>query len=219
MASHEEIKELVRKALVEILIEDPNVLLEALVKVAPWTSVLSAIEDIRMSMATKKDLEMLRKDLESIRMSMATKKDLEDLERKIQVRLDALGARWGLVNEETFREGIRSLLKETGYIVERWVWDDKDGSVYGHPSIVDLDVVVKDKTLIVIDITSSVRRGDHIFLKKKAELFERVTGRKPSKIIIITPFIADKNPDEVILRARESGIDIIAPEKMINKSQ
>jgi len=184
MASHEEIKELVRKALVEILIEDPNILLEALVKVAPWTSVLSTIEDIKKSMATKNDLE--------------------DLERKIQVRLDALGARWGLVNEETLREGIRSLLKETGYIIERWIWDDKERSVYGHPSIVDLDVVVKDKTLIVIDITSSVRRGDHIFLKKKAELFERVTGRKPSKIIIITPFIADRNPDEVILRAKEA---------------
>jgi Uncharacterized conserved protein containing a coiled-coil domain len=245
MSSYEEIKELVKKALVEVLIEDPNILLEvlikrpdviqnALVKVAPWASVLSSIEDIKESMATKKDLEAMatKKDLEALKNTlesikesmatkkdleaMATKKDLEDFERRIQVRLDALGARWGLVNEDAFREGIRTLLKEAGYVIERWVWDDKEGSVYGHPSIVDLDVVIKDKILIIIEITSSMKRGEHIFLKKKVELYERVTGRKPSKIIIVTPYIADKNPDEVILRAKENGIDIIVPEKMIN---
>jgi hypothetical protein len=169
-------------------------------------------------MATKKDLELLKNDLEAVKRDMATKKDLEALEKRIQIRLDALGARWGLVNEETVRAGIRDLMKEAGYMVEKWIWYDKDGKVYGYPSTIDLDVVVRDEVLVIVEIASSLKRGEYIFIKKKAELYESVTGRKPSKIIIITPFIADKDPYEVILRAKEAGIDIIAPESIATKS-
>jgi len=228
-SSYHEIKELVRKAILEILLEEPEILLEvlvkrpdliqnALIKVAPWASILSAVEAVKRDMATKKDLELLKNDLEAVKRDMATKKDLEALEKRIQIRLDALGARWGLVNEETVRAGIRDLMKEAGYMVEKWIWYDKDGKVYGYPSTIDLDVVVRDEVLVIVEIASSLKRGEYIFIKKKAELYESVTGRKPSKIIIITPFIADKDPYEVILRAKEAGIDIIAPESIATKS-
>ncbi|MEM4970236.1 MAG: DUF3782 domain-containing protein [Sulfolobales archaeon] len=254
-----ELKEMVRKALREVLEEEPRLLLEiltskpevlqeALIRVAPWASILRSIRIIRRSMkdmATKKDLEELqkimvtKKDLEELQKAMATKKDLEELQkimatkkdleamatkkdleelrRFVQIRLDALGARWGILNEEAFREGVASILKETGYKVERWIYMDKDGYVYGHPSTIDMDVLIRNDTLILVEITSSVRRGDYIYVKRKAELYEMVMGRKPAKIFIITPYIDDRNPDEIILRAREKGVEIIAPEDVIKE--
>jgi hypothetical protein len=218
----------VKRALKEVLEEEPRLLLEiltsrsevlqeALVKIAPWASLHRSLRIIRRSMkimATKKDLEDLqkimatKKDLEE----MATKKDLEELRRFVQIRLDALGARWGILNEEAFREGVASILRETGYKVERWIYMDKDGYVYGHPSTIDIDILVRNDTLILVEITSSVRRGDYIYVKRKAELYEMVESKKPAKIFIITPYIDDRNPDEIILRAREKGVEIITPE-------
>ena len=205
------------RLLLEILTSRPEVLQEALVKIAPWASLHRSLRIIRRSMkvmATKKDLEDLqkimatKKDLEE----MATKKDLEELRRFVQIRLDALGARWGILNEEAFREGVASILRETGYKVERWIYMDKDGYVYGHPSTIDIDILVRNDTLILVEITSSVRRGDYIYVKRKAELYEMVESKKPAKIFIITPYIDDRNPDEIILRAREKGVEIITPE-------
>jgi hypothetical protein len=249
-----ELKEMVKRALKEVLEEEPRLLLEiltsrpevlqeALVKIAPWASLHRSLRIIRRSMkimATKKDLEDLqkimatKKDLEEIQKVMATKKDLEDLQkimatkkdleematkkdleelrRFVQIRLDALGARWGILNEEAFREGVASILRETGYKVERWIYMDKDGYVYGHPSTIDIDILVRNDTLILVEITSSVRRGDYIYVKRKAELYEMVESKKPAKIFIITPYIDDRNPDEIILRAREKGVEIITPE-------
>jgi hypothetical protein len=223
-----ELKEMVKRALKEVLEEEPRLLLEiltsrpevlqeALVKIAPWASLHRSLRIIRRSMevmATKKDLEDLqkimatKKDLEE----MATKKDLEELRRFVQIRLDALGARWGILNEEAFREGVASILRETGYKVERWIYMDKDGYVYGHPSTIDIDILVRNDTLILVEITSSVRRGDYIYVKRKAELYEMVESKKPAKIFIITPYIDDRSPDEIILRAREKGVEIITPE-------
>jgi hypothetical protein len=275
-----ELKEMVKRALKEVLEEEPRLLLEiltsrpevlqeALVKIAPWASLHRSLRIIRRSMknmatkkdleelqkimatkkdleeiqkvmATKKDLEELqkimatKKDLEEIQKVMATKKDLEELQkimatkkdleematkkdleelrRFVQIRLDALGARWGILNEEAFREGVASILRETGYKVERWIYMDKDGYVYGHPSTIDIDILVRNDTLILVEITSSVRRGDYVYVKRKAELYEMVESKKPAKIFIITPYIDDKNPDEIILRAREKGVEIITPE-------
>jgi hypothetical protein len=223
-----ELKEMVKRALKEVLEEEPRLLLEiltsrpemlqeALVKIAPWASLHRSLRIIRRSMkimATKKDLEDLqkimatKKDLEE----MATKKDLEELRRFVQIRLDALGARWGILNEEAFREGVASILRETGYKVERWIYMDKDGYVYGHPSTIDIGILVRNDTLILVEITSSVRRGDYIYVKRKAELYEMVESKKPAKIFIITPYIDDRNPDEIILGAREKGVEIITPE-------
>jgi len=42
--------------------------------------------------------------------------------------ISALGARWGLLSEEAFREGIRGVVeRELGLRVERWVRFDGEG--------------------------------------------------------------------------------------------
>jgi len=188
--------------IIEILVKNPVILQEALLKVAPWTSLIRSLEDL--SMITKKDLSEVKSEIGRIRGEigeiknvMVTKRDLDEVKKLIEMRLMSIGSRRGLNSEEAVREGIRDLLRSVGYSVEKWIWFDSTGYVYGHPSTIDLDIVIKDSLVIAIEITSSIKRGEPLYLKKKVELYEKVSGRKVSKIMMIAPYIADRNPDEI----------------------
>jgi hypothetical protein len=107
--------------------------------------------------------------------------------------IDALGARWGIMAEEAFREGLKGLIeKELGFKVERWVSYDEVGIVFGYPSRVEVDVAVKDERLVLVEISSHVKSSDVHEFRRKAELYERKTGRKPDRLIIITPYADGK---------------------------
>jgi hypothetical protein len=126
----------------------------------------------------------------------------EDMNKGFQLinrRIDALGARWGIMSEEAFREGLRGLLeKELGFKIEKWTVYDQAGKVYGYPSVVDTDVILKDEKTILVEVSSHIKKSDIIIFKKKAELYEEETGRKPDKLLIVTPYI-----DEEALKASE----------------
>jgi len=119
--------------------------------------------------------------------------------------LSALGARWGLMSERAFREGLKGLLeKELGLKVERWVRTDKEGRVFGYPGRVEVDVAVRDGRLVLVEIKSHVGRADVHSFKRKAEFYERVEGRKPSRLLMVTPY-ADK---EALRAAKHLGVEI-----------
>jgi hypothetical protein len=108
-------------------------------------------------------------------------------------RISALGARWGLESEEAFREGLRGILeKELGLKVERWTAFDETGSVFGHPSQVEVDVAVSNGKVMLIEVSSHVKQADVAALVKKAELYERITGRRPDRLIVVTPFVEER---------------------------
>ncbi|MDM7274506.1 MAG: DUF3782 domain-containing protein [Thermoprotei archaeon] len=111
------------------------------------------------------------------------------LERKI----NALGVRWGVMSEEAFRAGMRGIVEEElGLKVERWIARDDEGVVYGYPSIVEIDIIVRDGKVILVEIKSSVDREDVAAFKRKAEFYERKTGVKPAKLMIITPYVHEE---------------------------
>jgi hypothetical protein len=108
-------------------------------------------------------------------------------------RISALGARWGLESEEAFREGLRGILeKELGLKVERWTAFDETGSVFGHPSQVEVDVAVSNGKVMLIEVSSHVKQADVAALVKEAELYERTTGRRPDRLIVVTPFAEER---------------------------
>ena len=112
---------------------------------------------------------------------------LDALNRK----LDALGARWGIFSEQAFREGMRGVVEQ--YFdgkVERWIYDDEEGVVFGHPSKVEADLIVKDKQHLVIEIKSSISKSDISTLLRIGTLYEKVKRVKP-KLAIVSPFVDD----------------------------
>jgi hypothetical protein len=144
------------------------------------------------------ELVKLREDMNKLREDMI--RGFELVERHIS----ALGARWGLMAESAFREGLRGLLeKEFGFKVESWRAYDEAGIVFGYPSEVEVDVAVSDEKLILIEVSSYVRASDVLQFKKKAELYEGKTGRRPDRLIIVTPYIDEK----ALEAAKQLGIE------------
>jgi len=133
------------------------------------------------------ELVRLREDMNRLREDMI--RGFELVERHIS----ALGARWGLMAEDAFRESLRGLLeREFGFKVERWRAYDEAGMVFGYLSEVEVDVAVSDEKLILIEVSSHVRASDVLQFRRKAELYERVAGRRPDRLIIVTPYIDEK---------------------------
>ena len=127
----------------------------------------------------------------------------EDLNRGfmlVERHISALGARWGLMAEEAFREGIRGLVEgELGFRVERWARFDGEGYVYGYPSQVEVDVALHDGRLILVEVKSHVGVSDVYVFRRVAEFYERVEGRRPDRLIMVTPY-ADAKALEASLR-------------------
>jgi hypothetical protein len=147
------------------------------------------------------ELVKLRGDMNTLREDMVRGFERHDSEiaklredmvkgfELVERHISALGARWGLMSEEAFREGIKGLLeKEMNLIVERWSCYDEDGIVYGYPSEVEVDVALHDEKVVLVEVTSHARASDVYAMKRKSELYEKRTGRKASRLVIVTPY-------------------------------
>ena len=212
MSLEEEIKKVLLNnpsILVDVLTAKPEIIYQALSKLTPWQNLATKqdIEELKRDLATKEDVKRVRQELDDIRKVMATKDDI----RKLDITITGLGARWGIMNEDAFREGVRELLKDAGWKVSREVLYDKEGYVYGEPSDVEYDVVIRDGVVTLIEITSSLKRGDLPVIRKKRELYEKVKNVKVNLVYLITPFIHDRYPERVKAMARDMQIEVVYP--------
>ena len=131
----------------------------------------------------------MRHDQEIARLREDMNRGFELIERHIS----ALGAGWGFLTEEAFRAGLKGLIeREFGLKIERWTAYDEEGIVFGYPSQVEVDVAVHNEKVILIEVKAHVDSSDLYSFKRKAELYEMKTGRKPSRLIVVTPYIEDK---------------------------
>jgi len=146
----------------------------------------------------QQQLIKLRQDLNKLR------EDMIEGFKLVERHISALGARWGLLSEEAFREGLKGVLEDLGLKVEKWTTFDHEGKVHGYPSEVEVDVVVKDGKLMIIEVSSHIRASDIYQLKRKAELYQEKTGRKPDKLMAVTPY-ADKKAVEA---AEKLGVEV-----------
>jgi len=153
-----------------------------------------------------REIERLREDMNKLREDML--KGFELVERRIsrlENLISALGARWGMMAEDAFREGLRGILeKEMGLRVERWITIDEEGIVYGFKSVIEIDVAIKDGKTLLIEVSSRVDPSDVAAFSRKAELYEKETGTKPDRLIMVTPYAEET----AIEAAKALGIEV-----------
>ncbi|MEO0295163.1 MAG: DUF3782 domain-containing protein [candidate division WOR-3 bacterium] len=140
-----------------------------------------------------KRFEEINKRFEEVdrRFELLTK-EMRDGFKTLRDAITAVGARWGIFAEEAFRESMKDILKELGfYNVEKWEEYDNEGMIFGYPSIVEVDLVIKDDKHYLIEIKSSVSDGDVLKLKKIGEFYEKKTGVKP-ELFIVSPYIREE---------------------------
>jgi hypothetical protein len=164
-----------------------------------------------------RELEKLREDMmkgferhdrEIHRLTEEMNRLREDMVKGFELvnrHISAIGARWGIMAEDAFREGLRGILeKEFGVKVERWVTRDEEGIVYGFSSVIEIDIAIKDGKTMLIEISSSVDKSKVAAFLRKAKLYEKKTGIKPDRLVMVTPY-AD---EDAIEAAKEVGIEV-----------
>ena len=145
-----------------------------------------------------------RHDREIQRLTEEMNKLREDMTKGFDL-VSAIGARWGVMSEDAFREGLRRILeKEFGVKVDRWITIDEEGLVYGFKSVIEVDIAIKDGKTMLIEISSSVDKSKVAAFLRKAQLYERKMDIKPDRLIMVTPY-ADENAIEA---AKEVNVEI-----------
>ncbi len=107
--------------------------------------------------------------------------------------IGALGARWGLQSERTFRNALAAILQQSfGVKVVRVDEYDTSGEVFGRPDQIELDVIIKNGLLIICELKSSISKSDMYTFERKARFYERLKGRKADRLMVISPMIDDR---------------------------
>ena len=191
-------KDELKEAIIELIKEDETFRL----------IIKGALAD---SFVTKEELTSVLEEIKDLRIDF--NKRMESFEKRMEafdIKLSSLGARWGLYSEESIRNAFRGLLEEFfNAKVGRWETYDENGIVYGYPSMIEADIVIKDNKHILIEIKSHVRKSDVAELLRISEVYEKVEGVKP-ELAIVTPFI-DENALEF---ARSKKVRIYTIDKL-----
>ena len=63
---------------------------------------------------------------------------------------------------------------------------------------------MRDKNLILIEVSSHAKASDVFQFKRKAELYQEKTRRKPDRLLIVAPYIDEK----AIEASKQLGIEV-----------
>jgi hypothetical protein len=152
-----------------------------------------AQENEKIWQAIKEGFERQEKENQRIWQSIEElRKDMKEGFERMNRKIDGLGARWGLMAEETFRAGMKTIIEDLGYAVENVVFFDDEGYVFLKPSRIEIDIIIKDGRKIAVEIKSSVSEGDVSAFERKVKLYEKKSNIKIDKKIILTPFANNK---------------------------
>jgi len=124
---------------------------------------------------------------------------------KLDRKLSAIGARWGMQSKMAFRNALAGILEENfGVKVLNIREYDDTGEVFGRPDQVELDIIIKNGMLIICELKSSMSKGDMYAFERKVRFYEKRHQRKADSLIVISPMVDDK----AMSVARELGIRV-----------
>jgi hypothetical protein len=124
--------------------------------------------------------------------------------REVDLHVQALGAHWGILAEGAFHEGIAGILtEEIGLQVAHYLKMDTEGQVFGQPDQMEIDVVIHDGDYWLLELKSSISRGDVSLFQRKVAFYEREEKVEVKRTILISPYF-DLGAEEL---ARDLGIE------------
>ncbi|MFC2140735.1 PD-(D/E)XK nuclease family protein [Acidobacteriota bacterium] len=124
---------------------------------------------------------------------------------KHDTSLGALGSRWGIRAESSFRNALKGILEGNFDVKVLNINEyDDQGEVFGRPDQVELDIIIINSILIICEIKSSISKGDMYLFYKKAQFYEKRHNRTAKYLIAISPMV-DEKAQKV---ARELGIKV-----------
>lgn len=203
-----EIKQIIKHDLPTIMREDEEIrqfiLRLARTQFADKTETESRFDRLLDELRRDRE-EQNRKWDENQRVINQMLQEIRGLSRKHDSTIGALGARWGLGTEQSFRSALKAILEESFAVEVQSVTEfDETGYVFGHPDQVELDIIIKDGLLIICEIKSSMSRSDMYAFGRKVEFYERGHQQKATRRLVISPMV-DEHAQRV---AKKLGIEV-----------
>ncbi len=145
----------------------------------------------RMEAEIKQLREDFQAEIKQLREDF-TRMDLRMTEgfQRLDNRISALGDRWGRHNEKTVLKALKEFFEDRFNVkVETWYAFDEKGIVHGHPSDVEVDIVIYNDEHWLIEYTSRAKRSDVSELLRISQFYEEKVGIKPARLYIVSPFV------------------------------
>ena len=134
--------------------------------------------------------------------------------KKYDRSIGALGARWGVQSERAFSDALAGILEESfGVEVLNVTEYDDAGEVFGRPDQVELDVIVRNGTLLICELKSSIDKAGMYIFERKARFYEKRHGRTANRLIVVSPMIdakARKVADKLGIELYPDSLDVEA---------
>ena len=195
------IKEIIRQNLPEMLAQDPLVRDFVLRTVSSYYAVkseadskfdriLAELQRDREEQTRKWD-ENNRKWDENNRKWDEQLAEIRRLDRRFDSTIGALGSRWGLSSEASFRNALKGILGESfGVEVLNVNLFDQEGEVFGRPDQVEIDIIIKNGLTIACEIKSSIDKAGMYSFDRKVSFYEKYQKRQVDRKIVISPMVA-----------------------------
>lgn len=128
---------------------------------------------------------------EQNRMNAEFMAELKASRSRQEQGIGALGARWGLASEESFRAALKGILEDSfGVEVLNINEFDDDGTVFGVPDQVEIDLIIINGKVILCELKASMSRSDLYTFERKCQYYERRHGRPVTRKLVISPMLA-----------------------------
>jgi len=119
--------------------------------------------------------------------------ELQRQSRRYDSTIGALGSRWGLYSEASFRNALQGILRDSfGVEVFNLNDFDEEGEVFGRPDQVEIDIIVKNGLVIVCEIKSSVSKSDMYIFDRKVTFYQKRHQRTINRKLVISPMVDAK---------------------------
>ncbi|MFZ4667394.1 MAG: PD-(D/E)XK nuclease family protein [Prochlorotrichaceae cyanobacterium] len=211
-----EIRNLIQRELPRLIAEEPGIRDFILRTVSEYYTPRDEFSDRfdRILAELQRDREEQRLKWEEQRLERERDREEQRLERdalltKVNRRYDstigALGSRWGLYSEASFRNGLKAILGESfGVEVLNFQENDPDGEVFGRPDQVEIDVIIKNGLVILCELKSSISKAEMYVFDRKAAFYQKRYQRSVNRKIVISPMVDSR----ALPVAQQLGIEV-----------
>jgi hypothetical protein len=119
--------------------------------------------------------------------------ELKRHDRRYTSTIGALGSRWGIYSEASFRNALSGILTDSfGVQVLNLNLHDQEGEVFGRPDQVELDLIIQNGLTIACEIKSSIDKAGMYSFGRKVDFYAKHEGRQISRKMVISPMVDDR---------------------------
>ncbi len=131
--------------------------------------------------------------------------EIKKMNQKHDSTLGAIGSRWGLNSEASFRNALKGILEGSfGVQVLNIIDFDDNGEVFGRADQIEIDIIIKNGITIACEIKSSMSKSDVYTFERKIQFYQKHHGRTVNRKMVISPMVEEK----ALVLSKELGIEV-----------